>query len=561
MSELSFTFTRFRSLMTVARTHLSLTAALVLFIQVFKAQVTITVPSGNTNSTGLTHAEWRKPFGTYFGYERSAFIYSHAEIGQYGTIDALSFFCDTLNNPGAIPVKIYLKETPDSIFSGITSVAAELTGGMLVYDDTLSASAFTDSSWITLNLPTPFLHASANSIEVIVETNAGGSGNEGSLGKGFYHYTTSAYAFQYWSADNTPPAGPGTLSYKRPNIRFTMTPATACGGAPNAGIAAASVDSTCSEVDLYLTGSENATGLSYQWEDSLAGGSWTSIANATAIMLSTSIADTTWFRCKVSCGANSSYSAIKQVFKRDYLNCYCTAGLGGGCTSTYIDSVAIASTSLANGSTGCSPGNYTQYPAAPGTSAQLAPATSYSLHTRFAAAVIASVWIDYDQSGIMDSSEWSLICSSCMADSDYVTTLAVPANAKNGLSLMRIRTRASGNSNTYYDACTTFGSGETEDYFIGVNYPVAIASPSGVPREFRLYPNPASEKVLLAGDFSSGEALTISVYTMEGALVLEHSARYGGYLHLDVAGLQSGAYFVKVSGALAYAVKKLIIAR
>lgn len=547
--------------MIFARTHRLLIAALVLFIQVLKAQVTITVPSGNTNSTGLTHAEWRKPLGTYFGYERSAFIYSHTEIGQYGTIDAISFFCDTLNSPGTVPVKVYLKETPDSVFSGISSVTTELAGAVLVYDDTVGAPAFTDSNWITLNLPAPFLHANANSIEVIVETNAGGSGNEGSLGKGFYHHPTGVYAFQYWSADNTPPAGPGTLSYKRPNIQFTITPAAACGGAPTAGIAAASADSTCSGVDLYLTASENTTGLAYQWEDSLAGGSWSNITGATAMYLSASISDTTWFRCKVSCGASASYSTIKQVLKRNYLNCYCTADLGGGCTSTFIDSVAIASTSLANGNTGCSAGSYTQYPAAPGTSAQLAPATSYSLHTRFAAGVIASVWIDYDQSGIMDSSEWNLICSSCVADSDYVTTLAVPATAKNGLTRMRLRTRAAGNSNTYYDACTTFGSGETEDYFIGVNYPVAVASPAGERREFEMYPNPASGKVLLTGEFSAGEWLTVAVYSMEGSLVLEHSAGYAGYLQLDVAGLPGGAYFVKIGGTAAYPVKKLIIAR
>ena len=40
---------------------------------------------------------------------------------------------------------------------------------------------------------------------------------------------------------------------------------------------------------------------------------------------------------------------------------------------------------------------------------------------------------------------------------------------------MRVRSRLSGNTNGATDACTAMGSGETEDYFIYINYPLSIA--------------------------------------------------------------------------------------
>jgi hypothetical protein len=271
------------------------------------------------------------------------------------------------------------------------------------------------------------------------------------------------------------------------------------------------------------------------------------------------LTDTTWFRCKVSCGSSFSYSTSKQIIKRPYLDCYCTSGLGGGCTSTYIDSVALGGTSLANGGTGCAGNSFVQYPAAPGTCAQLAPAQTYSLHTVFGGAVNASVWIDYDQSGGFDSSEWSLICSSCLADSDYVTALAVPSNAKNGLTRMRLRTRATGNANSYADACTTFGSGETEDYFIGINYPVGIGVQAT--GDYIIFPNPARQEVSLAGLIPAGEEIVVQVYAADGSLLKEFKAQYRGLLSFDVTDLMPGAYFIRLQGSRPYPVKKLLIVR
>jgi len=534
--------------------------AILLFIQVFKAQVTITVPSGTLHSTGLSHAEWRKPLGTYFGYERSAMIFTHTEIGQYGTINTISFYCDTVNTPGNTPISVYMKEVANSSFASATTVQNEESGAQLVYNGTLSSASFVKGQWAILPLSNPFLHATANSVEVIVETNATGTGNEGSLAKGFYHYVTSIYAFQYWSADNAAPANAGVRSYMRPNIQFDLTPVSGCSGMPNAGTAVSSVDTTCSSVDLSLSGATAATGLVYQWEDSLSGGAWTAIVNANAAVLSTAISANTWFRCKVSCASDSSYSSVKQVVIRNYLECYCNINLGGGCNSSAIDSVAIETTTLANGLSGCSANNYIQYPATGNTAAQLASGQSYNLHTRFNGVVIASVWVDYDQNGQFDSLEWKQIVTTAKIDSDYVTVLSVPANAKTGLTLMRIRSRATGNSNSFADACTNFGSGETEDYFIGVNYDVSKPEIQKAGLELVLYPNPASEGLSIYGHFMPGEKVAIDIYTTDGSFVSENAVIFNGRpLYADISKLGSGVYFVSVSTKGQRAVKKLLV--
>lgn len=534
-----------------------------LLIQFLKAQVTITIPSSNLHSTGLTHSDWRRPLGSYFGYERTAVIYQHAEIGQYGTISALNFFCDSVNVPGNTPVIIYMKEVPTYTFTFASTVASEETGAQLVYSGTLASASFVKNQWVSIPLSNPFTHATANSVEIIIETNAGGAGNEGSLAKGFYHYPTSYYTVQYWSADNAAPTGIGAFSTQRPNIQMVLTPVSGCSGVPNAGTSVASVDTTCSAVSLSLAGGSAASGLTYQWEDSLSGGAWQVVPTGTVSAFTTSITASASFRCKVSCGGLFAYSSEKEVVMRNYLQCYCNSGLGGGCSASAIDSVAIPGTTLLTSATGCSANNYILYPAQGNTCAQLATGQTYNLHTRFTGVVIASMWIDYNQNGAFDSLlEWTQICTSAVADSDYVTSFVVPGSAKTGLTLMRIRSRSSGNLNGAYDACTNFGSGETEDYFVGINYDVNVHLNQRTEPSFTLYPNPANESIWIAASSAKGEELTLSIYTPEGELVKQVAQRSNGApVKADIAGLSAGVYFVKASWPGFSGVKKLIITR
>lgn len=547
--------------MIFRKTSHRLLLALLLFIQVFKAQVTITIPTNNLHSTGLQPTDWRKPFGTYFGFERSAMIYDHSEIGQFGNITNISFYCDTINLPGNAPIAVYMKEVTNPFFTVTTYVSQEESGAQLVYTGTIPSTSFVKGQWINIPLTNPFLHANAKPVEIIIETNATGTGNEGILAKGFYHYLTSSPAFERWSADNTAPSNLGTLSSERPNIQLGVTPVAACSGQPAGGTAVASVDTTCSAVTLSLNGYTNATGLTFQWQDSLASGAWNNIAGGTSAILAGNIHADTWFRCKVSCGTQFSYSSVKEVVMANYMQCYCNANLGGGCSGSAIDSVALAGTGLVTSHTGCSANNYTLYPAAPGTCAQVVPGQTYSLHTRFTGNVISSVWIDYDQSGSFDSTEWKQITGTAQADTDYAVSLTVPFTAKNGLTLMRIRSRSAGNINGYANACTNFGSGETEDYFIGINYDVHVSSPSQEAK-LVLYPNPADQTLWIAGNLRKSELLRIELYSMNGTLEKEIDAAFNGDpLLINVSDLAPGAHFVRVTGSTVNMVKKFVVQR
>ncbi|MGZ3903593.1 MAG: GEVED domain-containing protein [Bacteroidia bacterium] len=552
--------------MILKRVKFVLSTLLVLFIQFLSAQVTI--PAGNLHSGGMTNAVWRKPLGSFFGYERSALLFRQSEIGTLGQINSIAFYCDTsIHSPGKTPVKVYMSEQTDSVFLANTTVATEESGMQLVFNDTLQGSAFVSGQWTVITLSTPFLKLTSRPLKIVIETNAGGAGNENSLSKSFYHFSSGYNNFQYWSSDNTPPTNQGIRSLMRPNIQIGITTVSACSGTPIAGTTVSSLDTTCSAVSLSLTGNSAATGLTYQWQDSTAGGAWISVPYANFSTFNTSVTADTWFRCKVSCSSQSDYSIAKEVALRNYMLCYCTTGLGGACNGTdalFIDSVSITGTQLANGSTGCSANNYIQYPAQNGTCAQLANGQSYLLHTVFGGNVVAAAWVDYNQNGQFEKSEYLKICNTALADSDYVRTLSVPATAKNGLTLMRIRTRAAGNANDSADACTNFASGETEDYFIGINYNVGIKQTQLAvsDRSLLVYPNPASGTLFATLNFAVNEQITYGLYAVNGTLTSEIKTQQNTSAQsIDISQFEPGVYFLKASGKDFSLVKKVVISR
>jgi len=167
---------------------------------------------------------------------------------------------------------------------------------------------------------------------------------------------------------------------------------------------------------------------------------------------------------------------------------YCSTGLGGGSYAD-IDSISIVGTTLANYSPGYASGYYTAYPAVGNTTATLLLGSTYTLYASFNGSpntAIASLWIDYNQNGTFESSEWVQICTNA---STATVSFTVPAGATVGTTGMRIRSRGNGNINGSGDACTNFGSGETEDYTITIASPVPC---NGTPTAGTATASPAS---------------------------------------------------------------------
>ncbi len=563
-----------------------LTLAFVFFIQIFFAQVTITIPSGNppTNTVTaapITNVEHRKPLGTYFGYERTAIIYRHSEIGSYGQITSIAVYCDSIHTPGNVPLNIYVRETSDSAFTVTSTVANEESGATLVYSGTVPSTSFVKNTWVTINFTTPFTHATSKPVEFIFETNALGAGNESINGKFFSHYTynTSFYTSQYWNQDNTMPTSNGIVSHNRPNVQLSITPIASCSGMPNAGTTISTSDTLClNEIFvLSLQGNTSATGLSYQWQKSNDGITFSNISQADSTTLFQILHDTTWYRCAVTCSGQTAYSSVKEITIRDFMKCYCT-NLGGGCSSnTAIDSVAIENTTLANGLTGCSVNNYKLYPTSGNTTATLNQGSSYILDTRFNGDVSASFWIDFNRNGLLETSEWKQICTqspsvydtatiggvlTTQVDSLFKTSFSVPSNAQLGLTLMRIRTRVSGNPNDSSTVCTTFGSGETEDYYVYITYPLGVEKLADNHAQVTVYPNPAINQITIAANFIHNENIHADIYAINGSLVSQNESKYTGEpLNIDISALEAGIYFVKISTKEYTSTKKIIISK
>jgi hypothetical protein len=145
---------------------------------------------------------------------------------------------------------------------------------------------------------------------------------------------------------------------------------------------------------------------------------------------------------------------------------YCVTNLGGASFSSSIDSVSIVGTTLAKASPGSAATLYTLYPQSGNTTASLMQGQTYTLYTVYGfSAAIASMWIDYNQNTTFEASEWTQITTNALT---ATASFTVPLSATTGSTRMRIRSRGAGNQNGAGDACTTFGSGETEDYVITI---------------------------------------------------------------------------------------------
>lgn len=186
---------------------------LLISISVFSQTVEI----GTGTATG------RFPLSAHFGYERSASLFTGAEIGFTGSISTLSWQANTAKAT-ARPIKIYLKEvTQNSLV--VQNWATLITGATLVYDGSSSIS----TGWNSFFLTTAFNYSGGtNNLLVLVETNYGGGGaGDGSSGTSI-RYSSATSKILTTAQDNSMPTGNLTLGSNRPNIQIQFGPLVTC---------------------------------------------------------------------------------------------------------------------------------------------------------------------------------------------------------------------------------------------------------------------------------------------------------------------------------------------
>ena len=163
------------------------------------------------------------PLSSWFGYERSAALYTAAEINQQGNIASISWYANNAKTV-ARPIKIYLKTvTADVLVAQNWQTLTD--GATLIYDSSTPITV----GWNTFTLIDNFNYTeNSGNLLVLVETNYGGSGaGDGSSGAGV-RYTTSTAKHLTIRLDNTPPTTNLTLGNSRPNIKLMFGPMVTC---------------------------------------------------------------------------------------------------------------------------------------------------------------------------------------------------------------------------------------------------------------------------------------------------------------------------------------------
>lgn len=530
-----------------------LVTLLLLVITSVSIAQTVTIPADNSSSSNGTNSLKRKPLGSYYGYERSAFIYSRYELGITGasSISSIAFYCDSTNNfiAANTPVKVYVRAIEDSVFISPTTLTNEMANATLVYSGTLASSSFTENNWTTLTFNNNFNLNDSSNLELIIETNAGGTGNEGLLSKGFRYKTAGQKRFQYWQQDNTAPTGTGALDTLRPNITINYTAVNTCSLTPNAGVIISSDTAVCTNntIDFYLQGSTNANELSYLWQTSTDNINWTSVTGNNLPNYTKSIDTLYYLRTVVSCVLNSDTTPVISVNTLLPIYCYCNSSLGGNCSGYSIDSLTIETTTFNPTISGCENNaapHYSSYPASGANTATLSVAQTYSITIRQTGNNVTSLWIDEDHDGNFEQNEWIALTTSSVTNGLQTKTFSIPASAYNGLTGMRVRSRANGFANDSTKACTTFTSGETEDFLITIagGETIGLEQLKNNFSNAIIYPNPSNGTFHFQSYDLSGE-VEFTMFDVLGKIVFTTTKQHYNLSELN-SNVVSGTYFL-----------------
>ncbi|MDZ4758243.1 MAG: BNR-repeat neuraminidase N-terminal domain-containing protein [Bacteroidota bacterium] len=169
-------------------------------------------------------------------------------------------------------------------------------------------------------------------------------------------------------------------------------------------------------------------------------------------------------------GSQQSATVSDPAGERFILNNYCVP-VHPACGTTFIDGVIFGS--ISNTKSGCSSLNGNGYNDYPQSSYYTAvnKGNAYNLTVNNSNQNQSySLWGDWNQNGTFDAGEWTQIHNGNQlnANASITKSITIPCSATKGWTKIRLRSRGVPANNGAGDACTQFGSGETEDYVIYV---------------------------------------------------------------------------------------------
>ncbi len=251
---------------------------------------------------------------------------------------------------------------------------------------------------------------------------------------------------------------------------------------PAPGNTLASVTNSCNGTPFTLSLQNPTFGqvVSYQWQSSPDGMSWTNFGTDAATQ-SVTQSSLTYYQCIVTCsvGPSSTGSAPVMVGVNPFYNCYCASNATNS-SDTKIDSVFLGTLVAGTATTACetytnntslsAPVVYMNIP-------QTMRVRNGSCSGNHYGARLA-VFIDINQDGIYQNpAELVYLNGSLTTGINSVApfSFTVPSGNPTGLTGMRVILR----EDIVPSECGTFTYGETEDYLVDIqNEPVCIDPPT-----------------------------------------------------------------------------------
>ena len=333
-----------------------------------------------------------------------------------------------------------------------------------------------------------------------------------------------------------------------------------CTSPPDAGITVSSSDSVCTttEFTLSLDSAEISVGLSYQWQSSPDGSTWTDIPNDTsAISNPQMISSATYYQCAVTCSGNTSYSVPVLINMNPPDQCYCTPVFNTGCDA--LNKVQI--NTLLNDGTGCNglPNNYILYPDTGSATTTLGTTDVYPITIASGTGSgnhSAAVWFDFNHDGDFDDPDEYFHISDSIPElsSDFITPITIPAGAQLGLTRMRVRYIY--NFSYIMDQssdCNDAGYGETEDYQVTISVGSGVKENSFA--EVTVFPNPANDKLTVTGLTHTANLLL----TDNLGKVVKQFNSVSGTKEISITDLAAGVYFLRISNGAEQGVRRVVV--
>ena len=285
-------------------------------------------------------------------------------------------------------------------------------------------------------------------------------------------FTAPSSGTYYSAIFTSAPPGCGSQSSCYTCVWTLQTPPTPCSPPPTAGVITNPNNPVCSgsAFTLSLSGSSTGSGLSYQWLESNDNITYNPIIVATNNTYSTSIFSNTYYRCVVTCSAQSDTTPPLLVSIAPFYNCYCASNA----TSTFdskIDRVKISNIDHISNPAVCETQTTVSFPVG-----QLFLGLNYPIlvrsgtcggnYTRY-----GRVFIDFDQSGTYDVPNEIVFefgpTTPATPQEDFTGTVSIPLTALTGNTGMRVVLQETSSASNV-NPCGTYNWGETEDYTVNI---------------------------------------------------------------------------------------------